>query len=78
MGHSVESESFLTWLDVVWEEETFWSNESWSVNLDNLTIWKFVVLGKFLTGTGLCFISLEVKGDETEFLLDFSNNLLPG
>ena len=61
MGHGVEALIFRSLLDVVWEEETLWGGESWAIDLDNLTIWQFVVLGKFLGVFGLGFIGSEVE-----------------
>ena len=74
----METFNFRSLLDMIWEEEGFWTHESWSVDLDNLAIWKFVVL-LVLVGVGSGFFGGSwVKGDEAELLLDFSDNLLPG
>jgi len=60
-SHLVHTKDFITLLDKVWEEDSFWTHESWGVNLDGLSIWKFIVLGEF-TGVGsLLFISGGVK-----------------
>jgi len=73
----METFDLVTLLDVIWEEESFWSHESWGVDLDNLTIWKFIISLVFVR-VGSLFLGLSwVEGDETEFLLDFSDNLLP-
>jgi hypothetical protein len=46
-SHLVETFNFVTLLDQVWEEESFWTHESWCVNGNNLTIWKFIILLDF-------------------------------
>jgi hypothetical protein len=51
----------ITLFDEVWEEEGFWSHESWSVNGDNLTIWKLVVHVMIGTVFGSLLILLWVK-----------------
>jgi len=48
-------------LDVVWEEETFWTSKSWAIDLDNLLIGKCVIFGKLLAVVGLSLISGEVE-----------------
>ena len=48
IGHFVETENLTTLDNLIWEEEGFWGHESWLVELYDLTIWKFVVLGVFV------------------------------
>jgi hypothetical protein len=73
----VETQDFTTLLDLIWEEEGFWSHESWLVESDGLTIWKFVVLSVLVGVCGFFFGLLNVEGNEATFLFDFSDNLCP-
>ena len=43
-AHLVHTLNLVTLLDQFWEEQTFWSQESWGVDGNSLTIWKFVHL----------------------------------
>ena len=73
----METENLTTLDDLVWEEEGFWSHESWLIKFDSLTIWKFVVLG-VLVGVGGLFLGLlDIEGNEAVFLFNFSYNLFP-
>jgi hypothetical protein len=74
----VETFNLRSLLDLIWEEEGFWTHESWLVDGDNLAIWELVVLGVLIGVGGLLESGSWVNGDEAEFLLDFSADLLPG
>lgn len=74
----MESFNFITLLDEIWEEESLWSHESWVVDLDHLTIGEFVLLGVLGRVGGLFLGRSWVKSNESQFLLNFSDNLLPG
>jgi len=60
-SHLVHTKDFITLLDKVWEEDSFWTHESWGVNLDGLSIWKLVVFGEFTRVGSFLFISGGVK-----------------
>jgi len=77
-SHLVETFNFGSLLDLVWEEESFWTHESWCVDVDDLAIWELVLLLVLIGVGGLLLGFCWVEGDETEFLLDFSYDLLPG
>lgn len=77
-SHLVETFNFRSLLDEVWEEEGFWAHESWGVDGDDLAIWELVVLLVLIGVGGLLLGGSGVDGDEAEFLLDFSDDLLPG
>lgn len=74
----METFNFRSLLDLVWEEEGFWTHESWFVDGDDLAIWELVVLLVLIGVTSLLHGGSWVEGDEAEFLLDFSHDLLPG
>jgi len=73
----VHAHGFISFLDKTWVEESFWGHESWSVNLDSLTIWELVVLGELSAGAGFSFVFFSVKRDESGLFLDGSDNLVP-
>lgn len=78
LGKFVYTEGLVTFLDEVWEEESFWSHESWGVDGNGGTIRELVVLGEFGGGRGLLLIGGWVNGDVTDLLLHSIDNLLPG
>jgi len=41
-GHGVHSRGFISLFDETWVEKSFWSHESWSVDIDCLTIRELV------------------------------------
>jgi len=68
IAHFVYTEGLVTFLDEVWEEESFWSHESWSVNGASGTIRELVVLGEFGGGRGLLLIGGWVNGNKANLL----------
>jgi len=77
LAHLVYTEGLVSFLDEVWVEEGFWSEESWLVDGNSGTIGELVVLGEFGGGRGLLLIGGWVNGDEANLLLHGVNNLLP-
>lgn len=76
-SHGMHTLNLVTLLDQIWEEETLWSQESWGVDGNSLTIGELVVLLEFSRLGGLNLIGGWVKRNETEIFLNFSNDLSP-
>lgn len=74
----MHSLGFITFLNNIGVEDTFWGLESWHVYINNLSIGELVSFLEFGGLGSLCSIGGWVKGNEAEVFLDLSDNLSPG
>lgn len=77
-GKLVETESFITLLGESRLEDKLGGLESWSINIDNLSVGELEVLLMLVGGTSLTKGSFVILSDEASLLLDGSDDLLPG